>query len=254
MYPSRRSLLLFAATLLAAGTVPAAGPEPEGAAVEAAVPAVVVEEAAGTAWSVTALWDSKYMFQGRDVLAGDGGLASIDASAVWSNCTAGIWAAQADSNEYAEVDLYAQYARDVGPVNASFTWSRFEYTDSGDSDNELALGVSSDIGDALSVGLEYAWSTELEGGFAELTVSSEFAVDDEKITLSPYLMQAFDFGYATPGHDGPNHLQAGIDGSYALGEHYSLVLSLAHAFAQEDVERSGQDDESWVSVGLSASY
>lgn len=220
-----------------------------------AVPALADEAAEeGTSYALTAQWDGKYMFQGRDVLGGDGGLASVTADLTHGGFYAGLWGAKADSNEYGEVDAWVGYGHELGPVSASLTLSRFEYTDTGDGDNEVAAGLSGDVAGLFTLSCDYAWSTEIEGGFAEVTVSREYGAFEERLTLAPYVTQALDDGYASVAHDGRNHLQVGVDASYALDDSVSVLLSVAKAFAQEDVERDGLGDESWASVGLSASF
>ena len=63
--------------------------------------------------------------------------------------------------------------------------------------------------------LNYTYATEASGYFVELSLHSHWQVN-EQLTLTPYVTQGFDFGYASQTHDGPNHLQFGVEACYSL--------------------------------------
>ncbi len=121
-------------------------------------------------------------------------------------------------------------------------------------DKEFGLGRAPNNVFPLTPALNYVYSTEVNGAFVEFSLRSEFNVCDDKLTLEPYILQGLDIGYASARHDGKNPVPAGIDFSLSQSTSTQRLDSIAHCWAQKDVDNDKQDDESWPSIGLSTNF
>jgi hypothetical protein len=204
-------------------------------------------------YSVATLWESKYISEGRDNLD-DGGIFVAEAMMEWKGFVGGVWTALGDSQSYQEVNAFIEYCLVVGPLDLCAGYTRLEFLEDSTDDNEFAAGVALNLIPFLVPAVDYVYSTESDGGFLELSLSSEIAFFNARFVLEPYALQAFDFGYATDDHDGPNNFQVGIGASFGLTEHIDAVGSVSHSWAQEDIDREGLGDKSWVTIGLAASF
>ena len=220
-------------------------------AILATFQAVCAESPSRPAFGLVALLESKYVTEGRDNL-GDGGLLSVEAIAEWQGLVAGAWFATGESESYEELNLFVEYGLDLGPVGTYIGYTRLEFPEDDDSDNEITAGVEVNATRYLVPALDYTYSTQADGSFLEVSIRSEIVLLDGQLLLEPYVLEGFDFGYTSPEHDGPNNLQAGIDFAIKLSDPVTLVGSIAHSWAHEDVRNDGLGDLSWASIGVAA--
>jgi hypothetical protein len=212
--------------------------------------------AAEPTFSVTGLWESKYISEGRNNLE-NGGLFSVDGNAEWHGATLGVWFATGDRESYEELNLSLEYGFSAGPVDAYIGYTRLEFLEEDENDNELSAGISISGLPWVIPGLDYTYATEAEGGFLELSLRAEIALQEERITIEPYILEGFDCGYASEEYDGANNLQVGLDITLALTDQVRILASVAHSWAHKDVENEDLGDEFWGgvrgdAVGLSA--
>jgi hypothetical protein len=212
-----------------------------------------VESAHALSIGLAALWESKYVTEGRNNLD-DGGIFSLEAVLEWKNFFGGVWFAAGDDETYQEVNLFIEYGFDVGPLDLSVGYTHLEFLEDHENDDEFAAGMALNSIPYLIPAIDYVYSTEAEGGFIEISVRSEIPLFEERLVFEPYVMQAFDLGYATEDHDGVNNFQIGIGASFALTERLDLVGSLSHSWAQSDVDREDLGDLSWGTVGVAAAF
>jgi len=204
-------------------------------------------------FEVTAKRESKYVSEGRDNLE-EGGIFSFETTAEWRQLTFGVSFVTGDSESYDELNLNIEYELELGPLEAYIGYTRLEFLENNESDNEISTGIAFKNIPYLVPALDYTYSTESDGGFLELSLSSEYELIEEKLTLEPYILEGFDFGYASSEYDGPNNLQVGLEFTLALTDQVSAVGSIAHSWAHEDVENEGLGDISWGTIGLSAEF
>ena len=198
---------------------------------------------------VTGLWESKYVLEGRDIL-GTGGLVSVEATTEWRHATLGAWFAAADSISYRELNLSAELAFAFAGCEAYLGYTRLEFITDDEGDNELTTGVAMTSLPWVTPALDYTYSTEASGGFLEISLRLEIPLFDGRLTLEPYALEGFDFGFASDDYNGPNHLELGIDIGAIITNRVSLIGLIAHSWAHADVARDELDDLSWAAVGL----
>jgi hypothetical protein len=212
-------------------------------------PSVQAESRSRPTLALAVGWESKYVSEGRDNL-GAGGVFTFDVTAEWTGITSGAWLALGDSDDYQELNLSAAYAADFGPVEASVGYTRLEFIEAEESDNEIGAALVVNNIPYVVPGLDYTYATEADGGFLELSFRAEISQSNERLILEPYILEGFDFGYATSEHDGPNNLQVGVDVTVTFGGRIGVGGSVAHSWTHEDVKKEGLGDVSWVIIGL----
>lgn len=217
------------------------------------IPPGAAQDARGVCWNLSALWESKYVSEGRNNLD-DGGMVSYEVCAEWSSFNLGVWYALGDSENYQELNLYAGYTFELGPFEGCVSYTRLEFPEDDAHDNELGLGWAWFILDQISIGADYYYSTEADGGFLEWSLRGALDLFEGRLAMEPYILEGFDFGYASDEYDGPNHLQVGLDVSFALTDAIELTGYLAHSWAHEDVKRAGLGDLTWGGFGISAQF
>jgi len=170
----------------------------------------------------------------------------------WRGLVAGAWFGAGDKGSYGELNRFISYGVELGPAFVHGGYTRLEFPEDDESDNEISVGIEAKVTGYLVPALDYRFSTEADGGFLELSINTEVVVLNGRLSLGPYIMEGFDFGYASRRHDGPNNFQAGIDFAYALTDSLSLVGSVAHSWAHADVKKDGLGEVSWLVIGVSA--
>ncbi|BCV38584.1 hypothetical protein TUM17377_39120 [Shewanella chilikensis] len=189
-------------------------------------------------------WDSRYISEGRDNLSA-GGIAWSGIHHSRDGLGAFVLFGRADSVNYAELNAGVEYCfNPLESVEAGVGMQRLEfYGDERGHDNEVYAYLAYQGLSWLTPSINYTYATEASGYFVELSLHSHWQVN-EQLTLTPYVTQGFDFGYASQTHDGPNHLQFGVEACYSLTPSLVASLHLSHSIAQDDIKQQAQE-EGW---------
>jgi hypothetical protein len=190
-------------------------------------------------WFIAAGQDSHYVTEGRNNLAQSGiywanTLLTKDALTGFATLVRG------SNSHYVEWNLGVEYLIQLSDNLESYVgYQRLETYGSLEgslrsSDNELFSLLSYTQWDWLTPSVAYTYSTLASGYFVELSLHSHWQLDD-KLSLSPYMSQGFDFQYATEAHDGANHFQIGLEANYQWATHLRLSAHMAHSWALEDI-------------------
>lgn len=196
--------------------------------------------------SVSAAWDSAYVSEGRDNL-GEGGLFSTSADLTWHHLSLNAWAARGDGVHYREYNLAVGYAVESGPLTTTIGYTRLEYGGIGEApgDNEFSQGFELSAPGDVAVSILGRYATEAEGTFVEASLRRTWETGIEGISLVPYVLAAFDFGYASAEYDGANHLEAGVAVDYAVADRVICSCYLSRCWAAGDVHRDGGHAITW---------
>lgn len=203
--------------------------------------------------NITAMWESKYVSEGRDNL-NSGGIFSFEATSGYKNLTGGAYFATADRESYEELNLFVEYGFELKSVEGYFGYTRLEFINDDEYDNEISLGIAVNSISYMIPALDYTYSDKATGGFLEFSLRSEIKFMEGQLILEPYILEGFDFGYASEAYDGPNNFQVGMDFTLTFINSVNMVGSAAHSWAQEDVENDGLGDVSWVTIGFSTAF
>ena len=193
---------------------------------------------------------SQYVSEGRDQL-GAGGLAWSAASLGWHGLELGASAARGTQVDYTEYNLWLGYTYSWEPLTLSGSATQLWFPEDSSDDQELGLSASYAFWGPLQVDGGVTYGFVAEGTFVTLGLSCPIACGtDDSATITPFIVQAFDLGYASADYDGPNNLEFGVAFSQKLGAGLFLEACGHYSCAQHDITRASGGNEAWVSLGL----
>jgi len=204
-------------------------------------------------FSIGTFWESKYVSEGRDNL-GKGGLATLEAAAEWSNFALSTWLVNGTEVDYQELQFTAEYRSAVNNVEFYTGYTRLQFPADDAGDNELTAGLAFAGLPYVTPAVDYVFSTEASGGFLEISLGSEQPLMEEQLILTPYILKAFDFGYVSEEYNGFNNFQLGVEVAVPFTETFGFAGLIGHSIALEDVDRDGQGNVSWFTIGLTGAF
>lgn len=187
-------------------------------------------------------WDNHYISEGRDNLD-KGGITWGGASFEQENLTAFIVAGRADQVHYTEWNAGLEYTLSThDDLDATFGYQRLEfYGDERASDNEFFSSLTYNGFSWFVPAVNYTFATEAGGYFVEVSLHSPWEVN-EQLTITPYVVQGFDFQYSSEQHDGANHFQFGLEAEHQLNDSIALSAHISHSIAQDDIKQQASHD------------
>jgi len=247
--PLTKALVLVAG-IAAVSATSYAGTATSGKAVKQVAPPA--EEESWWHASLSAGYDSLYMFRGVDVLDGED-LLTVDLNFTAYNFTLGAWyAADASGGDYNELDLYASYAWSLGPVAVSGGVIGYIYPDEGSDTLELFVSLTTDKVPFVTPTFSAYWDVvEIEGGYLEFKLSKSFALL-ENISLDPYALVSYDLEYNSEDSDW-NNVQVGASLPVKMSENITISPYIAYSWALSAIDDS-QDDELWGGAKITFSF
>ncbi len=252
--------LVLAAAMAAALAAPALHAGETVAATSKTVAPVETPSEPLFTFSLSAGYDSLYEFRGISLL-GNRGIGYIDLNTTFKGFNIGVWGARdggggSGSNDYSEVDLYASYTYDFGPVavTGGYIYYIFPESDS-DSDvtQEFYVSISTNVIPYITPSLLYYYDFDLfEGGYLEFKISSSIPVYKDIISIDPYALVSYDFEYNTA-NSGLNSFSAGINVPFHINKVVTLSAYIAVA-TPLDVLSDIEDTEVWGGAKLNFSF
>ncbi|MDD8045768.1 MAG: hypothetical protein PHF14_04815 [Verrucomicrobiota bacterium] len=194
-------------------------------------------------------WASRYVSEGVNWLD-EGGLATMEGSLSAGPLTVGTWWGLGDSIDYQESNLFMVYGLEFSSLRASAGYNWLHYFEDDQNDHQLAAMFEWLQLPIVTPAVNYSYFTETEGGFLEAMLQAEFHPVTNSLTLQPYVLAGFDFGYVSPEYDGANHVQLGLEGSYRFTPSASMYAGVHHSMAWENLDRADLGDETWIGLGL----
>lgn len=205
--------------------------------------------------SLSAGWDSEYMFRGVDILDG----TSLQWTAVEGSAfgfKAGAWFANGVDRDYSELDLYLGYNRSLGPLEVEVGYIYYVFPKDNQDTNEFYGGISYQGFKWIVPSLYYFQDVDLfDGGYLQLKVEGNFPLFGDKVALAPYV--SVSAGDYNTGADWEwNNFQVGVSVSAAITEHLTLTGYGAYSRALDAVENiPGTDrDEFWGGASVSVGF
>jgi len=208
--------------------------------------------------SVTAEYDSKYIFRGVNSLPGSG-IATADAEFDYQNFSLEIWQAKGVSKSYDELDFTFKYTYEKDPFIFSGGYINY-YTP---NDDHLQLGyndtqeffveVEYDICSYYTATLKYNYDFDkIRGGFIEPRFAACFPWRQYKIAFEPYVSITYDLQYNSD-RFAWNNFQSGIEMVRKIND--TLELSMT---AEISVPLAAIDDfakkEGWIGLRCSTGF
>lgn len=182
------------------------------------------------------------------------GAHSLEGSAARGRTALALWFAKGDQEAYQAFNVTVERGLRAVSVHASLGCTRVEFPEAGESDNEFFGGVALHGRPWITPVLDYTYSTEAEAGFLELSLQSEMAVFEDRLVIEPYVLEGFDFGYASEANDGSSHLQIGFDLRWRLPEQLHGGHPWPTVGRTMTCEMTALATYPWVNAGLSAGF
>jgi len=186
---------------------------------------------------------SQYVLEGRAATENPFISASLEATVQDFNFS--IFSGTAINEEYIETIFYVGYGKELNNgLSFGFGFGHLEFGHDGTNDDELDASVSYNLGYGWEASVSWLYSFEADGSYVDIGVVKSIDLG-HGVTLSPYALLAYDFGYSTEDFDGVNHFQFGAEVTYDI-----FSFAAHQVIALEDVERDGGGDEFFVNTGV----
>jgi len=225
-------------------------------------PAPVVRGAEAFGFTLGAAWDSRYVLEGRDQLAGDSILsAEAEATVVFDplRMTLGAWYGFNPEGRYDEFNTWVDLGVERGEFEFYVGYMHLRFPEDGGHDHEVGAGVASSwMPWGLEAALDGYYSFAADGWFGEFSLVRGFEVH-RCVSLEPGLVLGYNGGYVADGHDGWNHLAAVLAVNLDAGAGIEWSAYAAYNLAIDSEPQLHPDDFLlknffYAGVGLSYSF
>jgi hypothetical protein len=201
-------------------------------------------------------WESRYVSEGRDNLAGDG-LTSVFSDVSLGNFTFAPWLAYGYESDYSELNLNLVYGlrpTDQLEIYAGYTHLQTRLDGENTKDNEMFADLVYMPTELFDVLVNYYLSFEARGSFWEFALEREQMLND-KTVLRLRSILGINEGYVSNGHNGLNHVQLRLNMAFYPVACIEIVPYVAYNFAiDSEPERYAGDatlrDFFWGGIGV----
>ena len=201
-------------------------------------------------------WESRYVSEGRDNLAGNG-LTSVFSDISLGNFTFAPWMAYGYDSEYTELNLnfiYGHKLTDQLDIYGGYTHLQDRLEDEHTKDNEIFADLVYMPTAPFDVLVNYYYSFDARGSFWEFALKREEILNEQTVlTLSSIV--GFNEGYVPNGHNGLNHVQLRLNLALYPVPCIEIMPYVAYNFAiDSEPERFADDitlhDFMWGGIGI----
>jgi len=209
---------------------------------------------ASQATELNAGFGSRYVSEGRNQLS-SGGIYWVGAvHNINENMSLGIaYGLGSDSTaNYDELNLSAVYSNSAASFDYTLAYTRLEFFKDNASDDELSLSIAyTEI--ALFTPLSnLVYSVAADGAFIDIGGEKEFQINRDFL-ITPYILVAYDFGYANGQEEGYNHTSIGVSLNYIVSENISITALAENNIGGSIIQREGAKTDQFHS-GIYLSY
>ncbi len=228
-----RSIAVLAASLLTSNLL--AGGKDSG-------PTLISEEESLFSTSLSAAWDSRYVSEGRDNLDGDSLFGAV-LETTFGGFITSAWIASSPDTDYEELNLFAGYEHDFGPITLSGGYTYLNFIPDDADDHEIGLSIAvNNLPLGITPTIDWYYSFESEGSFFEADLTADFEAADW-LVLSPFATFGWNEGYIADGHNGANHVALGLSLAVPLGDVFEIGAYAAYNIAiASDPDEFGDDE------------
>ncbi len=209
-------------------------------------------------WNAEVSVGNRYVTEGISHVPDADALLFSDLAVTWRGISVGAAYVQAlNGDSYNEVNLYAEHGFEIGAWRPYVGINYLTYPAPDDADSwEVYAGFEWDGMPFLTWFAEAFYDfDDVKGGFVEIGVAAEVPHPVPALTLSPYVSFGADFGYYSGTRTlTENHAQVGLNLTLDIRDGVSLIGGLHHSFALTNLDRLGEGDVTWATVGVSVSF
>ena len=195
-------------------------------------------------------YDSKYVSEGRCNLA-SGGLASFNTDISFHWLDINMWYGTGFDTGYRELQFSAGLSLDLSDIGMSFGLTDLSFLHDYSKDQEFYGELSYNKFDWVTPTIVNVYSFEAEGSFLELILEFNIPVKNERLGLTPFLLEGFDLGFVEETVC-LNNFQMGVELSYQLINNLSINAYVASSLGVW--EESPLENHTWGGVSISTDY
>jgi hypothetical protein len=185
-------------------------------------------------------YDSKYISEGRNQL-GSGGIYWLGGIHDLNHNMAlniGYGVASRSNVNYDEFYLGVTYSNTYEGLDYSIGYTRFEFFQDKISDDEFTLTLSYTELDWFTAIANALYSAESGGYFLELGGQKDIRLNDN-LAITPHILFAHDYGYASAGVKGRNHTSVGTTLNYAISNELTISAIFEQTFGHSTIKKEG---------------
>ncbi len=195
-------------------------------------------------------FDSKYISEGRCNLA-SGGLSSFntDISFHWFNVN--MWYGTGIDIDYRELQFSAEFSFNLSDIGINFGLTDLSFLHDDSNDQEFYAELSYNKFNWLTPTLVNVYSYKAEGSFLELLLEFNIPVQNNRLGVTPFLLEGFDLGFVED-KICLNNFQIGFELSYQLIDNVSINGYVATSFGVW--EESSNENHTWGGISISTDF
>lgn len=212
------------------------------------------DQEAGSPFHLHFLYESRYVSEGRDNLAG-GSLLTTSTDLSWGSFSFAPWFAYGPDDDYSELNLSLIYSHQWGEDWEGYLgYTHLQFFSDNDHDNEIGVGVAYSglewfdlVGDAY-------YSFAGNGVYFEAgAVFPVFSTDE--MSLGAFVLAGFNGGYVPDGHPGADNVSTGLDFEWVWGPKVAFTGFVGYSLAIDADQQNYEEDELlrdmfWGSLGF----
>ena len=211
-------------------------------------------------WHAHLLWESRYVTEGRDNLAGKG-IFSASTEFNYKDINFVPWIATGIDTDYSEFNLNIVYGTKLlDNLDVFVGYNHIQSRISGISlnDNEINLDLAYFYNNQFQIVTNIYYSFDAEGAFAEVAIKKGYLIDNT-LSINLRAVLGFNSGYVVDGHNGINHGQLLARASYQVIKEMEVYAYTGYNLAiNSDSNRYTGDellrDFFWGGIGLSYQF
>lgn len=185
-------------------------------------------------------YDNKYVSEGRNQLSA-GGIYWVGGILDLSQNVAvniGYGVASKSHVNYDEFYIGVTYNDTFKGFDYSIGYSRLEFFKDNINDNEFTLALSYTELEWFTPISNIIYSVESDGYFFDFGGQKDITLN-ENLTISPHIMFAHDFGYASAGINGRNHTSVGAILNYTSTPQFTISGIFEQTFGHSTIKKEG---------------
>ena len=208
-------------------------------------------------WHIHASWESRYVTEGRDNLAGDD-LVSLSTDFSIDKLSIIPWIADSPSTDYSELNLNLVYGfklSDRLDLYAGYSYVYLRDSNTDYHDNEIGLELAYKVRKHLNLLTSIYYSFDASGSFMEVAVNYGIPLEENKIKFDLKGTLGANGGYVLDGHRGLNHFQIRLNMTYQPVYAVDLYAYAGYNFAinRDETRYNGDaslNDFLWGGIGF----
>lgn len=185
-------------------------------------------------------FDNKYISEGRNQLSAGGiywvgGIHELNQNIA---VNIGYGVASKTKANYDEFYIGFTYTNTFEGLDYSLGYTRLEFFEDNLSDDEINLALSYTELEWFTPILNVIYGAQSNGYFIDFGGQKDITLNED-LTISPHILFAHDFGYASAGINGRNHTSVGATVNYTITQQFAISGIFERTFGHSTIKKEG---------------